>query len=88
MDAKELELLKEFFAARIETLKLRIEELLNEHEDYTAMHESDASIKEHLISRMNELDKQVMEKSTELLFNRKKICELETFKRQFDQTLT
>ena len=45
------------------------------------MHESDASIKEHLISRMNELDKSVMEKSTELLFQRKKICELETFKR-------
>lgn len=37
-DAKELELLKEFFASRIETLKLRIEELLNEKEDYSAMH--------------------------------------------------
>lgn len=68
IDSKELELLKEFFAARIETLKLRIEELLNEREDYTEMHQSDSSIKEHLISRMNELDKQVMEKTTELLF--------------------
>ena len=68
LDAKELELLKEFFASRIETLKLRIEELLNEREDYTAMHESDLSIKEHLITRMNELDKNVMEKTTELLF--------------------
>ena len=68
VDAKELELLKEFFASRIETLKLRIEELLNEREDYTAMHESDSSIKEHLISRMNELDKQIMEKTTEGLF--------------------
>ena len=51
------------------------------------MHESDASIKEHLISRMNELDKSVMEKTTELLFQKKKIGELETFKREFDQTL-
>ena len=67
-DAKELELLKEFFASRIETLKLRIEELLNEKEDFAAMHESDLGVKEHLISRMNELDKQVMEKTTELLF--------------------
>ena len=45
-----------------------MEELLNEREDYTAMHESDLSIKEHLITRMNELDKNVMEKTTELLF--------------------
>ena len=51
------------------------------------MHESDMSIKEHLISRMNELDKQVMEKTTELLFTKKKIGELETFKREFDETL-
>lgn len=76
--------MKEFFANRVETLKLRIEELLNEREDYSAMHESDASIKEHLISRMNELDKSVMEKTTELLFQKKKIGELETFKREFD----
>ena len=56
-DAKELELLKEFFASRIETLKLRIEELLNEREDYSEMHQSDHTIKEHLISKMNDLDK-------------------------------
>ena len=52
-----MELLKEFFAARIETLKLRIEELLNEKEDYSEMHQSDSNIKEHLITKMNELDK-------------------------------
>ena len=37
-ELKELELLKEFFASRIETLKLRIEELLNEKEDMMAVH--------------------------------------------------
>ena len=79
-DAKELELLKEFFAARIETLKLRIEELLNEKEDYSEMHQSDSNIKEHLITKMNELDKQVMEKTTELLFQKKKASELEAWK--------
>jgi hypothetical protein len=83
-DSKELELLKEFFAARIETLKLRIEELLNEREDYTAMHESDLIMKEHLVSRMNELDKQGVEKTTEILFQRKKIAELERFKLEFN----
>ena len=66
---------------------MRIEELLNEKEDFAAMHESDLGVKEHLISRMNELDKQVMEKTTELLFQKKKIGELEKFKRDFDQTL-
>ena len=52
------------------------------------MHESDLSIKEHLISRMNELDKQVMEKATELLFQKRKIGDLEKFKREFDSTLS
>ena len=75
-----MELLKEFFAARIETLKLRIEELLNEKEDYSEMHQSDSNIKEHLITKMNELDKQVMEKTTELLFQKKKASELEAWK--------
>jgi hypothetical protein len=32
-----LELLKEFFASRIETLKLRVQELMNEKEDLIAM---------------------------------------------------
>ena len=68
MNAKELELLKEFFASRIETLKIKIEELLNEREDYTARHQSDLSVKEHLIGRMNELDKSVMQKTAELLY--------------------
>lgn len=53
-DAKELELLKEFFASRIETLKLRIEELLNEKEDYCAMHQSDNAIKEYFTKRLSE----------------------------------
>jgi hypothetical protein len=53
-DAKELELLKEFFASRIETLKLKIEELLNEKEDYSAMHQSDSEIKEYLQRRLSE----------------------------------
>jgi len=52
------------------------------------MHESDLSIKEHLITRMNELDKQVMEKATELLFQKRKIGDLEKFKREFDSTLS
>ena len=79
-DAKELELLKEFFAARIETLKLRIEELLNEREDYSEMHQSDLTMKEFLIKKTNELEKEVMEKTTELLFQKKKSSELEQFK--------
>ena len=86
-DAKELELLKEFFASRIETLKLRIEELLNEREDFSEMHQSDSTIKEHLITKMNELDKQVMEKTTELLFQKKKASELEAWKQEYDVQL-
>lgn len=63
---KELDLLKEFFAARIETLKMSITDLLNEKEDFAAVHESDRTIKEHLIERVNQLDKLYLEKSTEM----------------------
>jgi hypothetical protein len=48
-ELKELELLKEFFASRIETLKLRINELLNEQEDLKCVHDSDIGIREHLL---------------------------------------
>jgi hypothetical protein len=83
-DAKELELLKEFFASRIETLKLRIEELLNEKEDYSAMHASDSGIKEYLTKRLSESEQLVVEKTTELLFIKKRAGELEDFKHEFD----
>ena len=86
-DAKELELLKEFFASRIETLKLRIEELLNEKEDYSAMHASDSTIKEYLTKRLSESEQLVVEKTTELLFVKKRAGELEEFKHDFDSTL-
>lgn len=51
------------------------------------MHESDSIMKEHLVNRLNELDKQSVEKTTELLFQRKRIAELEKFKLEFNQTL-
>jgi hypothetical protein len=55
--AKELEILKDFFTMRIENLKLRVSELLNEKEDLAAVHYSDRNIKEHLIVKMNDLEK-------------------------------
>ena len=45
----ELEQLKECFAGRIESLKLRIHELLNEKEDMAVVQISDRNIKEHLL---------------------------------------
>jgi hypothetical protein len=74
--AKELEILKDFFTMRIENLKLRVSELLNEKEDLAAVHYSDRNIKEHLIVKMNDLEKQCVEKSTELMFEKKKLKEL------------
>jgi hypothetical protein len=73
-------LLKEFFASRIETLKLRIEELLNEKEDYAAMHQSDSAIKEYLTKRLSESEQLTVEKTTELLYVKKRAGELEEFK--------
>lgn len=37
------------------------------------MHQSDFGVKEHLLSRVNELEKVNMERSTELLFARKNV---------------
>jgi len=66
-------------------MKLRIEDLLNEKEDMAAIHSSDSTVKEHLIQKMNELDKINMERSTELLFEKKRAQELEIEKRDFDE---
>ena len=57
IEAKELEILKEFLVVRLENLKIRVHELLNEKEDMAAMHASDRNIKEHLIVKMNDLEK-------------------------------
>jgi len=49
---------------------------MNEKEDMIAIHQSDSGVKEHLILRINEQEKLNMEKSTELLFAKRKIQEL------------
>jgi hypothetical protein len=45
----ELHLLKSFLVVMIENLKTRVNDLLNDKEDMLAMHQSDSSVKEHLI---------------------------------------
>jgi hypothetical protein len=72
VESRELEVLRDFLVLRVETLKLRVHELLNEKEDMAAIHASDSTIKEHLILKMNELDKLNMERSTELLFEKRR----------------
>ena len=61
---------------RIEQLKLRVHELLNEKEDLSAVHQSDQCIKEHLISKLNDVEKNNVEKGMELLFEKKRVKEL------------
>lgn len=63
---------------------MRVHDLMNEKEDMIAIHQSDSSIKEHLIARVNELDKITMERSTELLFSKRQIQELQEAKSSFD----
>lgn len=55
----------------VENLKTRLADMINEREDLSAMHNSDANVKEHLIERVHELEKVNMEKGTELLFIRR-----------------
>ena len=84
MEQRELELLRDFLVLRVENMKLRIEDLLNQKEDMAAIHSSDSKVKEHLIERINELDRLHMEKSAELLFEKKRAQELAEEKREFD----
>ena len=45
--------------------------MVNEKEDMEAIHSSDLGVKEHLIERVNDLEKVCMEKGTELIFTRR-----------------
>ncbi|CDW79000.1 UNKNOWN [Stylonychia lemnae] len=85
IESRELEILRDFLVLRVENMKLRIEDLLNQKEDMAAIHSSDSTVKEHLIQKMNELDKLNMERTTELLFEKKKAQELESEKKEFDE---
>ncbi len=49
IESRELEILRDFLVLRVENLKLRVHELLNEKEDMAAIHASDSTVKEHLI---------------------------------------
>jgi hypothetical protein len=69
----------------VENLKTRVNDLLNEKEDMLAMHQSDRSVREHLISRVNEQDKIIMERATEILFLKKRVQELLSDKMEVDQ---
>lgn len=70
-EAKELTQLKDFLVITVENLKQRVHDLMNEKEDLAAMHQSDSGVKEHLIERVNELERVCMEQSTELVFTRR-----------------
>ncbi len=69
----------------VENLKTKVNDLLNDKEDMLAMHQSDSSVKEHLISRVNEQDKIIMERATEILFLKKRVQELLSDKMEVDQ---
>ncbi len=87
-EARELETLKDFLVLTVENLKQRLNDLINEKEDMNALHQSDANVKEHLIERVNELEKISMERSTELLFTRRTLSQLSEEKAQLDLKAT
>jgi len=76
--------LKEFFASRIETLKLKLEELLNEKEDMVAVQQSDLSIKEHLMKRFHDLESNYVRMQADLLIKSKKCAEMEHIERDVE----
>ncbi|TNV83639.1 hypothetical protein FGO68_gene2577 [Halteria grandinella] len=77
LEAQELEALKDFLVKTVENLKQRVHDLVNEKEDLSAMHQSDSGVKEHLLERVNDLEKINMERSTELIYIRRTLQELQ-----------
>ncbi|TNV82544.1 hypothetical protein FGO68_gene9665 [Halteria grandinella] len=73
----ELTLLTSFLVISVENLKVSVAELMNAKEDMQAMHQSDMSVKEHLIERINEQERLNMERATEIMFKSKQIQEME-----------
>ena len=76
--------MKEFFASRIETLKLRLEELLNEKEDLVAVQQSDLSIKENLMKKFQDLENNYVRMQADFLFKSKRCAELEHIERDVE----
>jgi len=85
-ETRELESLKDFLVNTIDNLKQKLSDLANEKEDMTAIHQSDSSVKEHLIARVNDLEKLSMERSTELVFARRSVAQLTDEKLQLDES--
>ena len=84
-DCTELHLLKSFLVVMVENMKTRVNDLMNDKEDMVAMHQSDSSVKEHLIQRVNEQEKINMERATETLFLKKRVQELLNDKLEVDE---
>lgn len=84
-DCTELHLLKSFLVVMVENIKTRVNDLMNDKEDMVAMHQSDSSVKEHLIQRVNEQEKINMERATETLFLKKRVQELLNDKLEVDE---
>ena len=76
--------MKEFFASRIETLKLRVDELIGEKEDLVAMQLSDTSIKEHLMKKFKDLEHNYLRMHADYLFKSKRCAQLELIERDVE----
>lgn len=87
-ELKELDLLKEFFSSRVESLKLRLHDVLSTQEDLQAKQQSSESVKEHLLQRNRTLDNELVQLQTQYLHKSQKLSGLELEAKEARQDLT
>lgn len=77
IEAKELEILKDFLGHKVETLNTKLQQMESKLEDLEAQSGSNQAIKEHLMRKVRDLESLNLEKSTILIKERREKKEAE-----------
>mmetsp|Transcript_6654 Transcript_6654/g.7598 ORF Transcript_6654/g.7598 Transcript_6654/m.7598 type:complete len:125 (+) Transcript_6654:906-1280(+) len=73
--AKDVEVLKDFFSQKLQKTKYKLEMVTNEKEDLLAKQEAEDGIKEYLAKKMQELNMKNVEKTHELVLVKQHLSE-------------
>lgn len=73
--AKDVEILKDFLAQKVQKLKYKLDQVINEKEDLIEQQAAEVGIKEYLAKQMQELNKKNVEKTHELVLVKQKLAE-------------
>ena len=84
--AKDVEILKDFFSQNLQKTKHKLEMVVNEKEDLIAKQEAEDGIKEYLAKKMQELNMKLIEKHHELVLVKQALSESQTEVKELQQS--